>query len=256
MSDASNAGALRFPYILFDLGSTLIYFEGDWDTVLREAAQVAGASLIALGYPLREQDFSSAYYALMMEYYQKRSGQFVEYPAWFVLNEAVKSQGCTAADEHLHQALGQFYAITQAHWRTEADAVPTLAALLGLGYRLDIVSNASDDADVQILVERAGLRGCFDFVLTSERAGYRKPSPVIFDQALAYWGAQPGQAVMVGDTLIADVVGAKQSGIASVWISRRVDTPENRAAANIVLPDRTICSLSELPHLLETWPAV
>jgi HAD superfamily hydrolase (TIGR01549 family) len=251
----AGSGLPRFPYLLFDLGSTLIYFEGDWSVVMAQALRRSTRYLVTLGYDLDANAFPDAFYALMQEYYQKRSDTFLEYTSRQVLEEALRKHSIPhPPEEHLRQALKMMYGVTQAHWHIEADALSTLAALRGRGCRLGIVSNAADDDDVQTLVDNAGLRSSFDFILTSALVGCRKPSPEIFRQALDIWGAQPGQAAMVGDTVAADVAGANALGIASVWIMRRADTPENRAAAQATPPGATIYALSELPAVLENWP--
>jgi HAD superfamily hydrolase (TIGR01662 family) len=251
---AKTEGALPFRYVLFDLGSTLIYFEGDWAKIMETALQEATAYLRSQGLDLDEQAFPEAYYALIQEYYQKRNDTFVEYTSAHVLEAALRAHSLPApAPDVMRQALRVLYGVTQAHWRREEDAIPALRELLARGCRLGIVSNAADDEDVQTLVDNAGLRSYFDFILTSARAGVRKPSPRIFQQALAFWNAAPEQTVMVGDTVAADVAGANALGIASVWIVRRGDTPENRAAARQTPPGAAIYALSELPALLEQW---
>lgn len=252
---ASNERSLRFPYVLFDLGSTLIYFDGVWTEVMAHALEKATNHLRSLGYDLDQDAFPTAYYELIQEYYQKRSDKWVEYTSEHVLQEALRVHSYPEPPaEHLRQALKVLYGVTQENWRTEQDAAATLEALLARGYRLGIVSNAADDEDVQTLVDNAGLRSYFDFVLTSARIGLRKPNPAIFEEALSFWGASPDQAVMVGDTVNADIAGANSVGIASVWILRRADTPENRKAAKEHVPGAVIYALGELPELLDHWP--
>jgi HAD superfamily hydrolase (TIGR01549 family) len=244
----------RFPYVMFDLGSTLIYFDGEWSEVMPQAMQQATLKLRQLGYDLDSGTFPDAYYALIQEYSQRREDTFIEYSSDYVLQEALRAHSIPKPHpEHLRAAIKALYAVSQAHWHVEEDAAPMLDALRSRGCRMGIVSNASDDDDVQTLVDNAGLRGYFDFILSSAAAGVRKPDPKIFRQALAYWGALPEQAVMVGDTVNADIAGAIRSGIASVWISRRQDTSENRAATRDYPPGATITALSELPGLLDNW---
>jgi len=253
---ASNRGSsLRFPYVLFDLGSTLIYFDSVWTEVMARAVEKATSHLRSLGYDLDQDAFPTAYYELIQAYYHKRSDKWVEYTSEHVLQETLRAHSYPQPPtEHLRQALKVLYGVTQQHWLVEQDAAPTLEALLASGHRLGIISNASDDEDVQTLVDNAGLRQYFEFVLTSARSGMRKPSPAIFEEALSFWGAAPDQAVMVGDTVSADVAGANAIGMASVWILRRADTPENRKAAKEHVPGAVIYALSELPDLLERWP--
>lgn len=247
--------ALRFPYVLFDLGSTLIYFEGDWPTVMAQALQTSTEYLRSLGYNLDAKTFPLAYFTLIQDYYRKRNDKFIEYTSDQVLKEALRSSSYPQPPpEHLRQSLKIMYGVLQNHWFVEKDAVSTLETLRTRGHHLGIVSNAADDEDVQTLVDNAHLRPYFDFILTSAVAGVRKPSPKIFENALAGWNARPDQAVMVGDTVTADIAGANQLGIASVWIMRRADTPENRTFAKMYPPRATIYALSELPGLLEHWP--
>lgn len=248
-----SSGALRYPYVLFDLGSTLIHFEGDWPTVMAQALQDSTEYLRSLGYDLDARVFPKAYFNIIQDYYRKRNDKFIEYTSDQVLREALRSSYPKIPPEHIRQSLKVMYGVLQAHWFIEEDTIPVLETLRAQGYRLAIVSNAADDDDVQTLVDNVHLRPYFDFILTSAVAGVRKPSPKIFQDALAVWNARPDQAVMVGDTLTADIAGANQVGIASVWVMRRADTPENRTFARIYPPSASIYALSELPGLLERW---
>lgn len=69
--------------------------------------------------------------------------------------------------------------------------------------------------------------------------------------ALAHWGTLPAHAAMVGDTLGADILGAKNAGIFSIWITRRADNPANQAHLDTIQPDAQIAALDELPGLLQ-----
>ena len=53
---------------------------------------------------------------------------------------------------------------------------------------------------------------------------------------------------MVGDTLNADILGANQLGMYSIWITRRIDTPPEDELST--QPQAVIKSLGELPTLL------
>lgn len=98
----------------------------------------------------------------------------------------------------------------------------TLAALRARGLHLGMVSNIDDD-QLEHLLEIAGVRGDFDAVLSSERARSCKPTPAIFEQALASAGCAAGDAIFVGDSLFHDVGGAKELGMRSVLIWHRDD---------------------------------
>jgi HAD superfamily hydrolase (TIGR01549 family) len=84
---------------------------------------------------------------------------------------------------------------------------------------LGIVSNNHQAEQIDKL-RAIGLEDRFDFVLTSERAGFAKPDPRIFEAAVAEAHVRPSQAVMVGDSWKMDVLGAKAAGVAPLWFNR------------------------------------
>ena len=142
------------------------------------------------------------------------------------------------------------YATTQAHWLPDPHAHSVLARLRSAGYRLGIVSNAAHDDEVQTLVDRHRLRQYCDLVLTSAAAGIRKPNPRIFLLALEHREAAPAEALMVGDTLGADILGARNAGMRAVWVTRYAEAAASSASEEIPRPDYQIASLEALPALL------
>lgn len=245
----------RFEVILFDLGDTLLYFDGEWPQVFAEARQALLSSLQANGVAVG-QDFLDDFYGRMQAYYRERDTEFVEYTTHYVLRTTLADWKHTAvAEETLRAALAGFHRVTQQHWHPEEDAIPTLRELRRMGYRLALISNAADDANTQTLVDKLGARPYFEFVLSSAAQGIRKPNPRIFHAALERMGVSPGRAAMVGDTLGADILGAHNAGVFAIWVTRRADTPANRAHADTIRPDAQVSCLSELPELLRRLEA-
>jgi HAD superfamily hydrolase (TIGR01662 family) len=243
----------KFRVVLFDLGATLIYFDGDWEATLKAGILAMQNRLEALGYPL-DGTFPGYYRETAREYYRWREDNLAETPAPVVFRKIMASYCCDAIPEtHVMDALNVLYSATQANWKVEADALPTLAMLREQGYRIGLISNAGYDDDVQVLVDQAGLRPYLEFIITSASAGVRKPHPDIFRSALDFFQVQPAQAVMIGDFLQADVLGAKRLGMGSVWITRRADLAAALPHQEKIQPDRTISSLIELSALLADW---
>jgi putative hydrolase of the HAD superfamily len=98
------------------------------------------------------------------------------------------------------------------------DVRPALSAWRAAGARIVVVSNW--DVSLHDVLERLALARLMDAILTSAEAGVRKPSPAIFEQALALAGAAPERAVHIGDSLEEDVAGARAVGVRPVLISR------------------------------------
>ncbi len=65
-----------------------------------------------------------------------------------------------------------------------------------------------------------GLESQIDALVISGEAGVRKPDRRIFEMALAMIGCLPEDAIMVGDSWLHDVLGARAAGIAAVWLNR------------------------------------
>lgn len=238
--------------VLFDLGHTLLYFDGDWTQSIPQSDAQLVASLQSAGYQMDGQLFIPRFRSQLQAYHKERESEFIEYTTAYILRQVLAEFGYPAvADEIVRNALAAMYTVTQASWKPEPDAHATLETLLSLGYRLGLISNAGDDADVQTLLDQANLRSYFEVILTSAGQGIRKPNPVIFWTALERLQMSPGRAVMVGDTLGADILGAYNAGIYSIWIARHGDTPGNRAHADTILPDASIESLGDLRPLLD-----
>ncbi|MFC5604581.1 HAD family hydrolase [Sporosarcina koreensis] len=86
----------------------------------------------------------------------------------------------------------------------------------------------------------------FDRIVISGTFGKGKPDPTIFEHVLEETGSSADEALMVGDNLLTDILGASRVGMRSVWINRegKPDQPEIR-------PTYEIKHLEELFPLLE-----
>jgi HAD superfamily hydrolase (TIGR01662 family) len=240
--------------VLFDLGNTLIYFDSTWPEVTAQSDQALFTYLLQLGYKLDEA-FPRIYNLRMNRYYQERETEFIEYTAELFLRDLMKEYGYgQVPGEILKKAVATQFAVSQAHWLPEEDARPLLELLKSEGYRLGLISNAIDSQDVRTLIDKGNFAPYFEVTLISAEVGLRKPHPKIFQIALDHFNVCPDEVVMVGDTLGADILGANNLGIASVWINRRADMrPDNLAHDDTIQPKATIAALSELPGLLQAW---
>ena len=248
------APAQKIKALLFDLGNTLMYFDGEWPEVMSRADRGLLAALQKLGFKLDEQAFLDTFRKRLNAYYQERENEFIEHTSSYILGNVLGEFGIhDVAPDVIEHALESLYAITQQHWLVEDDALSTLQALKDANYPIGYVSNASNDADVQNHVDRGHLRQYADFVLSSAACGVRKPNPRIFEISLANWDFQPHEVAMIGDTLGADILGAKNAGLFSIWITRRADSPGNRDHADTIFPDAKIENLSALPDLLANF---
>jgi len=241
--------ASPFKVILFDFGSTLIYSKDPWPPIYAEADRALVQVLQQAGIALEIKAFSSKFETFLDSYYADRGSSPIEKTTFFALRELLPQKGFQDVPATvLRAALDAMYAITQQNWYLEADAIPTLQTLQRHGYRLGMVSNTSNDENVQQLLDRWELRPFFETIITSAACGFRKPDERIFRLALDHFGIPPEQVAMVGDSLEADILGANQMGIYSVWITRRVCLPEEGELT--IQPHAIISTLDLIPGLL------
>ena len=97
--------------------------------------------------------------------------------------------------------------------------------------------------DVQhFKMKNSGLLPYFETVTDSSSVGKKKPDPEIFNHALKVGGVSPEQAVMIGDSLEADIEGALKVGMHAVhFMPLEKKKPKNY---------KEIDHLSELSFLL------
>lgn len=103
------------------------------------------------------------------------------------------------------------------------DVLSTLTTLQQRDFQLGIVTNRHwGGALFQEDLQRLGLLSFFDprHIAVSIDLGIRKPNPAIFLHTLNALDIPPAEAVMVGDSLSADIAGGKMLDIYTVWKPR------------------------------------
>jgi putative hydrolase of the HAD superfamily len=119
------------------------------------------------------------------------------------------------------------------------DVLPALVELRGLGVTLVVASNW--DCSLPDWLRPPGILELVDAVVTSAEVGAAKPSPRIFERALAVAGVEAGEALHAGDKVDNDVEGAAAAGVRGVLVQRDGAPPPGVEA---------ISSLRELVALL------
>jgi putative hydrolase of the HAD superfamily len=123
-----------------------------------------------------------------------------------------------AADEAAATAIATLYRDTYRRTqRTIAGAAELLAALASQA-RIAVVTNNLRD-EQQNKLATCGLDRYIHALVVPDEAGAPKPDPAIFRLALSRLNVLPQNAVMVGDSWQADVVGARAAGIRAIWFN-------------------------------------
>ena len=205
----------QYKCIFFDLDHTL----WDYETNSKETLQE-----LFLAYSLANKgitDFESFH----REFRRVNAELWVLYDAGKIGSEVIRAERFKqilevfkAFDEKLCAEISHEYLYTcPKKGNLMPNAVSTLEYLSGK-YKMSIITNGFEE--IQNLKLTAGkLHKYFDHVITSQHAGFKKPSRKIFDYTLTKHSILCDQAVMIGDNLVTDIGGARQASIDSVYFN-------------------------------------
>ena len=113
-------------------------------------------------------------------------------------------------------------------------------------YNLLLLTNGSPDLQNTKLAMTPEIAPYFDHIIISGAFGRGKPDPSIFEHCLERMGIEKEEAIMVGDNLMTDILGANRVGMKSVWVNRE------GGEKGTVVPDFEINDLRELLTILDT----
>jgi HAD superfamily hydrolase (TIGR01662 family) len=237
---------MRIKAVLFDMFDTLMLIERGhmfYNPSLRKAHKFLVANGVNVGFAEFQQAYIKARDALYAEadvrleepHFNVRVANALHDLGYeFDVNSPTVS-GATAA------FCEEFMTFVRIDENTES----VLRELHGK-YKLGVVSNFAIPECVVKLLETHGLDRLFEVVVVSGAVNKRKPHPEIFQKALEKLGVDAGETVFVGDTVDADIKGAKDMGMKTVFIERRTQKEVEQ-----ICPDQTIKSLNELTIAIE-----
>jgi putative hydrolase of the HAD superfamily len=187
--------------VLFDALGTLVELEPPWPYLAADLGIEADERLVAA---VRAE----------MRYYREHSDEGRD-----AATLADLRRRCAAiVSAELGREVSAEQLMAAIRFRAFPDAAPALAELRAMGLRLACVSNW--DISLPSVLDRCGLAGALDAIVTSAAVGARKPDPRIFAAALDVAGCAAGDALHVGDTPEEDLEGARAAGIRALLIDR------------------------------------
>ena len=163
---------------------------------------------------------------------------FVRYTSRIIDGMGGSGPGVEAASRDIYSEWGACH-----HFDLYEDVPEVLRRIHAAGIQIGLISNTQ--RCLASFQSHFSLDGLFAVALSSYEHGFMKPHPSIFHAALQQVSATPAQAVMVGDSLLHDIEGARSIGMRGVLVAR-ARTPDP-------CPDDipVIRSLHELPALLQ-----
>lgn len=235
--------------VLIDLGDTLIHLNRPWDDVFQDNLHSLYGYLRGEGLNSAFEEFSKIFIrgfesASTVSHFYK-----IEIPIQdIVMTTLRKARLRPSSEAFVDSAVMEFYRPEIDAWQLYPDTVETLTALQHSGFDLGLISNTKSEWAVQAILDKHGLRRFFKVIVTSAALRKRKPRPDPFTEALRRLGVRPSETVFVGDSLQADILGARAVGIRSIHVLRRpVEHPL------LIAPEATVNSLREAHDQIAKW---
>jgi HAD superfamily hydrolase (TIGR01549 family) len=138
----------------------------------------------------------------------------------------------------------EYLTLWPIHSKPYKETMPLLKALKAR-YKLGLVTNFVDGPTARKVFTHYQFEKLFDTIIISGEVGYRKPKRLLFDLALSELNSSPDKAVMIGDTVVADVVGPKEIGMKAVLIDEDGSKKDSHHLA-----DAVIKNIGELQNVL------
>jgi HAD superfamily hydrolase (TIGR01662 family) len=206
--------------IIFDLGGTLIYSNHDYFELAN--AWSAASFLRSQGFSLDPKVFSQQLVSLRQGLAKEDDQLRQINTTQENLSQLTKSMGL-ASESWLTQCEKAFVT-PEASASVMLPDIPEVVAELSKKFLLGIISNTRSHLLITKTLKYCDLSHYFNPVVTSVSAGYRKPSPKVFQIVLDAWKVSAAQVVMIGDSVDKDMAGAKVLGMKTIWL--RLDSSE------------------------------
>lgn len=228
--------------LLFDLDDTLYDFGANWTEAV--SITLAAHELTCSLEHGRVCRMFNHYSELRWEGLARGELSFQQY-RFLRLQDTLEQFGLPLTEEQAESFTALFIGNSLSLLRCDT-GVKELLEKLSRRYALGIISNGAHDTAREKLAA-LGLKELFPEhgVIVSGDVGVSKPSRAIFELALDRFGYKAEEALFIGDSWPADIVGAIESGLSAVWLNTAGKTP--LTGHN---PSSVIADLSELEALL------
>jgi putative hydrolase of the HAD superfamily len=211
-----------YQHIFFDLDHTLWDFKANATETLLELAE---------HHKLKEKGIDSVH-SFIEDYITINDILWEDYRKGFILKDHLRLERFRQAlekyditDADLCDKLSNDYVkLCPLKTNLFPNAISTLNYLKEK-YELHIITNGFEEVQ-HIKLRECKLTDYFSEIITSERAGYKKPDERIFQYAISTTKALKSTSIMIGDSLEADIIGARDAGIDQVYFNPDEHTHE------------------------------
>ena len=220
--------------IFLDIDDTLLDFNLCADYSMHYAADIMGINL--------PDDFLNLFHRINNSLWEKMErGEITNQEIYDTRFNLIFREAHISADGHIFEK--EFKnGLHESH--IPVDGAMDLLRYLHPNYKLYAASNGPYEQQKYRLA-KADMLSLFEDIFISERVGCSKPMPGFFDVCFSLMpGIEPGETVMIGDSLTSDIKGAHDYGIPTIWFNK------NGKSGHPKEVDYKVDSLSEIRNIL------
>lgn len=231
---------MKYRHLFFDLDHTLWDFNANAEESLREIYRFFNLESRAIG----------TFHEFYSIYIKHNATLWSRFEKGYISVEELKWKRMwrtlldfQIADERLSKEMSEYFLeILPQKKRVFEYTYEILEYLTAKKYSLHLITNGFEKTQ-KIKLESAGLTKYFKIVVTSETSNSVKPKKEIFEYAIAKAKCRMEESIMIGDNLNADILGAKNAGMDSVFVNH-INAETNET------PTYTVHHLKELESIL------
>ena len=232
---------MKYKYIFLDLDDTIWDFEVNAKSSLEDLYKVKNLSRYFDDFEHFFDIYINNNALLWKQYGEKKITK-----DYLVLNRfsyPFTKVGAPQSDDFVLQMGCEYLDILS----TKTVLVPYAQELLGYlseKYPLTVVSNGFIEVQYKKM-RSSDIEHYFSHIVFSEHVKAPKPDKRIFEHALSLNEAKAEQVVMIGDNFDADIRGAQNAGISTIYFN-----PKGKSIPEGQAPDSEVKSLSEVKNIL------
>lgn len=181
---------------------------------------------------------------------------FPDIPFELVMAELFRAGGVTENADALGVNAAQVFRIASIEYlRLYPNVKQALKALRGAGCRLWLLSNAQQVFTAYEMVS-LGLGEEFDGIYLSSDYGCRKPDRRFFRALLEEHGLDAAQCLMIGNDRLTDIAGAKNAGLATLYMHTDLTPPDQLPAEPSLAPGKAPTGTRHFEFEGSDWCAI
>ncbi|MCL5245060.1 YjjG family noncanonical pyrimidine nucleotidase [Cellulophaga sp. 20_2_10] len=209
--------------VFFDLDHTLWDFE-------KNSALTFTKILEENKVGVKVEDFLTAYIPINHHYWklfreEKISKEDLRFQR---LQTTFRTIGYNASDKEINLLAAEYINHLSSFNHLFPNAIEILEHLKP-NYKLHIITNGFQDVQNK-KIRNSKIDNYFDVIVDSEMAGVKKPNPYIFELALQKANTTADKSLMIGDSVEADILGAKSVGLHTLHFNAHQEPTHNHCA--------------------------